>query len=303
MRGVIPGEWLVQAETRIGRPMHKVVDLIAGTSTGGILAMLLAAGVSARDAMRFYYDAGPRIFRQGIFRKLYSAGGMLHTKYRADDLERELLECIGPGLLRDALVPVMVTALTDHRAAVMVKSWQPEWEELPMATAAQATSSAQTYFPQARVNGVGYLDGGNVRNNPSVCAMVEAVRLFGITEPILLIHLGTGIAQNRKPLPNGGAAFWAAEIFDATTNGDDSYDDYQCKILEEVLPGFRYERFDVALPEFPGMDDARKGTLDRLVAAARVALLRVVGDGARFEEVCDLLKNVGPHAKDGKDGR
>lgn len=291
MRGVIPAEWLRRFEREVG-PVAEHFDLIAGTSTGGILAMLMAAGVSAEDAMDFYYTAGPRIFRSSLIRSLYSAGGLVHTKYTADALREELRKCIGDGLLKSALVPVMVTALTDMREAVMIKSWQAEWADLPMAVAALMTSSAQTYFPQTEImhqgRKTGYLDGGNVRNNPSVCAMVEALRLFGRKEEILLVQLGTGQALNRKPLPNGGAALWAAEIFDCTTNGDDSYDDYTCRVLADEMPGFTYYRFDVGLASFPALDDASKATLDGLV---KVAGQGITGVGFwNFLDVCGRLK-------------
>lgn len=292
MRGVIPGVWLQEFEKRVG-PVHRYFDLIGGTSTGGILALLMAAGVSAENALKFYYDSGPRIFTKNIFRKIYSVGGALHTKYRSETLHKELEACLGPRLLRDTKVPVMVTSLSNVRQAVMVKSWHDEWRELPMADAALMTSSAQTYFPQARIpkapgRATGYLDGGNVRNNPSVCVLVEALRMFGTKEPIMLVHLGTGVALHSKPLPDGGAAFWAAQIFDCTTNGDDSYDDYQCGILDTVLPGFRYERFDVGLDKFPGLDDASRKTLDKLADQATSALGEY--GHSRFTDVCEAIR-------------
>jgi hypothetical protein len=172
----------------------------------------------------------------------------------------------------------------------MVKSWSPEWADLPMATAALMTASAQTYFPQAEVTRAGqtesYLDGGNVRNAPMACAAFEAGALWGFAEPITLVHLGTGRVRNPKPLPNGGALFWAAEIFDCTTNGDDSYDDYFCRGLEKFVPGFRYHRLDVELDKFPPMDDASRRTLDGLVSQTE-AMLAV--EHLALDEICAAL--------------
>lgn len=268
MRGVIPGRMLVEIERRTGRPIAEGFDLIAGTSTGGILACLATTPrrVSAVEAMRFYYESGPRIFRQG-WRKALSMGGLLQTKYGNAVLSDELHQCLGGYRLGEARTRTMVTTLEARGRAEMVKSWEAEWRNLPFVSAALMTSAAQTYFPQASAMGGFWLDGGNVRNAPMACAAFEAGQLWGFSEPITLVHLGTGrkLRRNQKRLPNGGALGWVTEIFDCTTNGDDSYDDYFCKGLEKFIPGFTYHRLDVDLEEFPAMDDARKETLDDLV--------------------------------------
>lgn len=271
MRGIIPARILVEIERRIDRPIAESFNLLAGTSTGGILASLLASPekISAENAMDFYYDSGPRIFKNSPLRNLYSARGAIHTKYRQDTLASELRKCLGDHPLSASRTRLMVTTLESRRKAGMVKSWSPEWSHLDIATAALMTSSAQTFFPQTEITREGriehYLDGGNVRNAPMACAAFEAGALWGFSEPITLIHLGTGRIRYPKPLPNGGALFWAAEIFDCTTNGDDSYDDYFCRGLENLIPGFKYYRLDPELDAFPAMDDASPRTLDHLV--------------------------------------
>lgn len=292
MRGVIPARILMEIERRTGFMVSGLFDLVAGTSTGGILACLAASprGVTAREAMDFYYESGPRIFAQSLWRKVYSGAGGLHTKYGSHTLASELQRCIGEHPLGEAQTRLMVTTLESHRRAEMVKSWSPEWADLPMASAALMTASAQTYFPQAEIDHEGqvrrYLDGGNVRNAPMACAAFEAGALWGFAEPITLVHLGTGRVRNPKALPNGGALFWAAEIFDCTTNGDDSYDDYFCRGLEKFVPGFRYHRLDVELDKFPPMDDASPGTLDDLVAQTEAMLAR---EDATLDAICTAL--------------
>lgn len=177
MRGVIPAQWLILLESKLG-PVWEWADLVAGTSTGGILALLMGADVSALRAMDFYCSSGPRIFKQGFFRKLYTGGGLVHTKYRDDDLAKYLRLSLGVGTMAGARTKVMVTSMSFMREAVMVKSWLPEWADLSFVDAGLMTSAAQTYFPQAEWQGKRYLDGGNIRNNPSVCAITEALKLW-----------------------------------------------------------------------------------------------------------------------------
>ena len=289
MRGVIPARMLVEIERRTGRMVHELFDLVCGTSTGGILACLATAGVPASSALEFYQRSGPRIFNAG-WRQIYSAGGALHTKYGNEILARELRASIGMGSIGSAKTRLMVTTLRNDRKAGMVKSWEPEWAELQLWEVALMTSAAQTYFPQAEISRAGkverYLDGGNVRNAPMACAAFEAGRLWW-GEPILLVHLGTGRARNPKLLPNGGAIFWAAEIFDCTTNGDDSYDEYFCRGLETFVPGFRYRRFDVDLDRFPAMDDASERTLAGL---ERLVELSMHTDREPWDELMRYLR-------------
>ncbi len=292
MRGVIPARILMEIEKRTGFTASALFDLMAGTSTGGILACLAASpkDVTARDAMAFYYESGPRIFSQSLWRRIYSGAGGIHTKYPGEALAEELENCIGDYPLARAQTKLMVTTLEAHRKAEMVKSWAPEWAQLPMAKAALMTASAQTYFPQAEITRddilENYLDGGNVRNAPMACAAFEAGALWGFSEPITLVHLGTGRVRIPKPLPNGGALFWASEIFNCTTNGDDSYDDYFCRGLEKFIPGFRYHRLDVELDKFPAMDDASRGTLDDLVYETEAMLAE---EHLVLDEICAAL--------------
>lgn len=280
MRGVVPATVLCAIEQHSGKPLHETFDLVCGTSTGGILACLIAAGIPAKQARDFYFKAGPRIFKTSALRKIYSLGSLLHTKYPADDLERELKAAIGTGLMSSAQTHLMVTSMTATRRAEMIKSWEPDFAELPMWKAAQMTSSAQTFFPQAEALGEKWLDGGNVRNAPMVCALAEALDLWP-SEPLRLIHLGTGYNTHPEPLPNGGAAFWAANIFEATTNADDSFDTYICEKMQRVIPGFRFFKLDVPILRFPPMDDASPDTLKDLCGSTVVSM-RVTGNDHRL---------------------
>jgi predicted acylesterase/phospholipase RssA len=272
MRGVIPARVLVELERVNNAPISETYNLVCGTSTGGILACLMGAGVSAIEAMDFYFKSGPRIFKTNHLRNLYSARGVIHTKYSSANLVKELKGCIGENLLlKDCKTRVMVTTVNSYRMSEMVKSWEPKFENLPAWLAARMTSAAQTYFPQAEALGEKWLDGGNVRNSPMVCALAEAVELWP-GEQIELVHLGTGFVKKPSELPDGGAMFWAAEIFNTVTNADDSFDDYICRKMEKVLPNFSYHRFDVSLDKFPGMDDASKKTLSSLVKETELAI-------------------------------
>src|ERR1700730_19202618 len=64
IRGVFPAALLARLEQHLDAPIGSYFDLIAGTSTGGIIAIGLGLGLSAKDILKFYAERGPAIFDQ-----------------------------------------------------------------------------------------------------------------------------------------------------------------------------------------------------------------------------------------------
>src|SRR5262245_37057247 len=62
IKGVFPASFLAELEQNLDRPIGDYFDLIVGTSTGGIIALGLGLGLSAKEVLSFYEDHGPRIF-------------------------------------------------------------------------------------------------------------------------------------------------------------------------------------------------------------------------------------------------
>ena len=59
IRGVFPAAFLAKLEEQIGAPIASYFDLIAGTSTGGIIAIGLGLGIPASDILKLYEEQGP----------------------------------------------------------------------------------------------------------------------------------------------------------------------------------------------------------------------------------------------------
>ncbi len=290
MRGIGAVRILCEIERRIGRQIGDVFDFVTGTSTGGIVGCLIAAGVPMPRARGFYYESGPVIFAKSPVREIYSVHGAIHTRYPASALQRELRRCLGDKTMREGVCDLMVTSAERRRREVMVKSWKQEWQDIPLALAALMTASAPTYFPQAEFlhagEECGYLDGGLVRNDPCACAGHEALMRWR-DEEIFHVSLGTGQPREVKPFPNGGALFWAAEVFDGKTTLDSRYDTRMCEDWEELhSPRYKHERFDFTLPRMPALDDADANVLNEIQDAAWHGVLR---EWPRFQAVLDNL--------------
>jgi len=108
IRGLIPALVLAEIEARTGRPIATMVDLIAGTSTGGIIACALARPqpMPAAEIAELYEEEGPVIFDKTLVKTITSAGGLLDERYDDAGLVATLERHLGGVRLGDATVPL-----------------------------------------------------------------------------------------------------------------------------------------------------------------------------------------------------
>src|SRR3954451_3767492 len=97
IRGLIPALVLAEVERRTGRPIGACFDLIAGTSTGGIIACALARPdpMPAADIARIYLEDGPRIFHRDLLKRITSVEGFLDERYDDAGLNASLARHLG----------------------------------------------------------------------------------------------------------------------------------------------------------------------------------------------------------------
>src|SRR5919112_1129636 len=109
-RGLIPAIVLTELERRTGRRVFELFDLIAGTSTGGILACALCAPdpLPASEVVKLYEDEGPDIFSRSLFQRIRSADGLLDEKYDDAALDRALERFLGQKLLSESKPDIIV---------------------------------------------------------------------------------------------------------------------------------------------------------------------------------------------------
>jgi predicted acylesterase/phospholipase RssA len=269
IRGLIPAVVLCELEERAGRPASELFDLVAGTSTGGIIACALAKGLAAEEIVPLYREEGPRIFRRSLGRRVTSAEGLLDEKHDDAELNAALDTYLGDTTLGEARMDVLVTAYDLHeRAPHIFKSWRDEWRDVRMADAARATSAAPTYFEPLLLGERSLVDGGVFATNPAMCAYAEAARLQP-GEEVRLVALGTGRLTRRiehEDAKDWGQLEWVRPLIDVVFDGVADAVDYQ---LEHLL-GDRHHRFQVTLDQASdALDDASAANLERLHAHAR----------------------------------
>jgi uncharacterized protein len=292
IRGIIPAMVLAEIERRTGKRTSEMFDLVAGTSTGGILALGLTKPgrdgkpqYSAERLIELYETEGGKIFFIPVWHRLHSAGGLAEEKYPSDGIEEVSRQYFGDRRLAEALTEVLVAAYEiEGRIPWFFKrrhARDPDKKgyDFLMRDVARATSAAPTYFEplQLTVDPDGnraFIDGGVYANNPAMCAYVEARKIYPEENDFLVVSLGTGELTRSMPyeeVKGWGLALWAQPILNVVFDGVSDTVDYQ---LREILASEgdvqRYYRFQTVLDiGKDDMDDASRTNIYTLKVKAR----------------------------------
>ncbi|MGA2216137.1 MAG: patatin-like phospholipase family protein, partial [Bryobacteraceae bacterium] len=269
IRGIIPALVLAEIEKRTGRPIARLFDLIAGTSTGGILALGLSIPkqppgplYTASQLLQMYERAGVRIFSRSLWHKLAACGNLRRAKYPLAGIEEVLLEYFGDSRLSDAATDVLITSYEIERSFPFFFRSAIARERLdydfPAREVARATTAAPTYFAPMKLptgtfaDHYTLIDGGVFANNPAACALVEAHATQPGATDFLLVSLGTGELSASLPYQetkNWGVVRWATSVLDVVFDGVSRTVDYQLRQLLPATspPSKRYYRFQTTL--------------------------------------------------------
>lgn len=152
-RGYFTALVLARIEEQIGAPCHKVFNLIAGTSIGGIIALGLAFGIPARTVAQIIGQYGDDIFPPYRFKGLWRLFGPPYSPYPIRLALRQLLGEEADRPIAAALQNVMVVTVSPAVGKMEVlASWDNNrTAAITVNDAALATSAAPTYFPAHRL--------------------------------------------------------------------------------------------------------------------------------------------------------
>lgn len=219
IRGYYAAHVLKQIKDKFGVDFSKRFDLIAGTSTGSIIAAALATDVPIEKICELYELHGHKIFKP-----LPLSNGWFWPKYSARTL-KALLEKEFPDLcLKDTKTRLMIPAADIGLGQVHVfkSSYNSEFTRdpnVPISEAVLASCSAPLYFSPTKSGPYLLADGGLWANNPSLVAITEAMtRLKTPIDEIKLLSIGTGIGKcyygvRKNPLPWGFISRWNVKKF------------------------------------------------------------------------------------------
>ena len=212
----------VEAMITKGEPIGDYFDAIAGTSTGGILAIGLGLKKTAAQIQKLYTESGSKVFPEfwsrhpllKFWRQLFR---VLHD-HRV--LEQLLYDTFQDATLGDSAARLVIPAFlgpetqiavlkTDHHRDFKKDYLMAAWE------VARATSAAPAFFPGHGGDDYVFLDGGVWANNPIMAAVVDALSAYDVSrDQIQVFSIGTGNApyQISKFAIRGGFFQWAEII-------------------------------------------------------------------------------------------
>jgi patatin-like phospholipase/acyl hydrolase len=281
IRGAYTAAFLEGLEEQLGRPIAKCFDMVAGTSTGAIIAVALAMDLTAKEILAMYERYGARIFSRRsrhIWRKAcdipvnhvlrrfgLDADSLRRSKYDSIALAEAVREILGDITLEKAKRRLLVPAVrTSLGRPIVFRTAHFEGQDrdrhLSAVDVILATTAAPTYFPPHWVtNNVAqgqYVDGGLWANNPALVAYVEAIRIARdcnrdvdprfSERQIMVLSLGTGESPSsmRMEEVRSGVLGWAPHLIGLMMSSQSQGTD---RMLRYLLPEERYRRINFVL--------------------------------------------------------
>lgn len=196
-RGMYTVQLLAKIEQTFQRPINTCFDLIAGTSTGAIIAGAAVSDIPMTDIAELFGTEAPHIFRRRWYRL-----PLFLSKYPSVQLARILAKHLPATPLGDIATPLMITSSEIAKSDVHIfRSHSIDKlgdshcsdKDVSLRDAIHASCAAPTFFAPASLNNALLADGGLWANNPSTIAFTEARSAFGKhPRDIRMLSIGTG---------------------------------------------------------------------------------------------------------------
>ncbi len=329
IRGILPGVILAyieeQLQKKAGDPNARIsdyFDLIAGTSTGGILTcMYIIPGndgrpkFTAQEAVDLYLKNGGQIFSIPLFRRILNVFGLFEAKYPVKNIERILKTYLEEVKLSQALKPCLVTAYEIFQRKTiffnMADTSQGKIKDFLLRDIARSTSAAPTYFKPASIHsefGAPFylIDGGMFANNPAMCAYAEARVTefskipqtpgksdFPNTSDMIIVSIGTGSHGDPYTYCKAkrwGVIGWLMPLIDILMSGNSETVHYELRQLFEPTEKSgqkNYFRLEPTVGTAKNKMDL--ATPENMRALEEAGKTFVTGNVAELDKIVDLL--------------
>jgi len=317
IRGIIPAMILAEIERRTGKRIWEMFDLIAGTSTGGLLALGLVAPKYQEQEVDYlltqplkkieqiidvYREQGREIFWEPLIESVTRVDDLVKPKYSSDGRKGVINKMLGHTPLDRALTNILIPAYDiESRMPVFfvnnaeikpTKTFEKRCVGFSMAEAAMATSAAPTFFEPYQAGEHAFVDGSVFANNPSMFAIAEALTLSKTSEQssdITLVSLGTGNLTRKYPYAKAkdwGLLGWLDPLINIMMDGMSKSVEIK---LEYLMRPTHYYRFQAPLTEAnDDMDDASSANVQLLEELAKSIILE---KDQELDELCHQLNH------------
>lgn len=239
IKGIFAASFLAEIEQKCSVKICDYFDILAGTSTGGIITAALSVGIPAKDILELYMENAKCIFPQNKYFKLFK------TKYRSKFLEPIIAKALKDLKIRDCKTRLLIPAYNlEQRSARVFKT--PHTKDLYfdkdilLKDIVMATTAAPLYFPPYKMEGGTFIDGGVIANNPSFMAVAEGMtRLQWKKEEIVLLSIGGVEDMPRTTGKENMGLMNALKIQKCFMGAGNQYSENLCKIFLQEENFFR----------------------------------------------------------------
>jgi len=277
-------------------------DLVAGSSTGGLLASIVLypdnsgkARFSVQEALDLYARKGDSIFNVSFWEQIINPFGLFNEKISQKNLEKQLEEIFGKLQLKDFIKPCLITSydITARKAKFFTShEARAPLENFYIKDVCRATSAAPTYFEPAKIKSIYgqefcLIDGGVYANNPALCAYAEARKIafskvlnnnqkvdYPSVNDMIIVSVGTGTvlkSYSYKDFENAGKIKWISPLIDILLSSNVETVDYNLKKMYETLGSRNSQNYHRLMPSLrnasPEMDDTSKTNIYELIQA------------------------------------
>ncbi|XP_052780751.1 calcium-independent phospholipase A2-gamma-like isoform X2 [Mya arenaria] len=222
-RGLIAIEMLLRLEQQSGRPVHKLFDMVIGSSTGALLAgLIFMLRVPLADCKAIYLDRSKTIFSKSSWAKQMKNLAQFDETVFEEIIKKEIGETSLSALARNPDLPKLaltstlgnfdkwqrfmfrsynlpVGMVSDHQGTCNARAWE----------AIRASGAAPLYFKEFRLGNHVFLDGGLLDNNPTHLGIHECKLLWPNEKFQCIVSLGNGRYDPYQQKNGPGTSAWA----------------------------------------------------------------------------------------------
>ncbi len=256
-KGVYTLGILKEVEALANSTLCEEFDLIYGTSTGSIIAALLALGQTVDDVTKAYFDLIPEVMQHKTKRARTAALKNCAKQILGDKRFDAFLTDVGIVTIHYNETRPMIFKSSVKQAHGRQSTFQPGFG-CTIADAVIASSAAFPFFERAKLvtsnqGAPELIDGGFVANNPTLLAIADAIKAYGMEKQnIKVLSLGTGIFKSPQPklfyrlLFSISFAQLALKVLDANTRTIEQlrlilFPDVACVRINEAYPQKDFE--------------------------------------------------------------
>ena len=304
VRGLVSLEVLKSIEKKSGKPIAQLFDIVAGTSSGAIIAtLLLLPGeqgqprYSAESIIDRYAELVSRTFSAPWYHQLLTLNGTLGPRFLNHTKIVIANRLYGRATLGDLLLPVLIPSysLTDSRLHLFT-NWLPQHINLRVAALIVAATSPPSVFPAVELRGASkeageYVDGAILATDPAYLAFSQSLGKNPQAR-FVIVSVGTGL-PNDKVAPRvgiyGGGLDWIESILHIMLDG-------QAQLASSMLKGFseagapikmNYYRFNTQRPV--GLGDWLNSSPENIEALKDLGKDIVKKQNKQLDEAIELL--------------